>query len=281
MKRAVFSTIAFLLIFTASQGICMAGVGILNGLTHVRSVELGTVYEGVLILNNTGDRAEDVRIYQTDYRFLFDGKKFYDDPGLNPRSNAPWISYSPERLSVPAQEQIQVKYQVSVPRDVSLAGTYWSILMVEVIPAAASASSQKSQDKISFGITQVFRYGVQIVTHIGDSGERNIRFLNIQLEDKENKRFLNIDVENTGERWLRPYLTLELYDEQGVQAGILEGGRWRIYPGTSVRYSVELGQLAKGKYSALILVDNKDENVFGAQYSLDIKSALGGPVGKL
>jgi hypothetical protein len=75
---------------------------------------------------------------------------------------------------------------------------------------------------------------------------------------------------------LRPFLTLELYDEQGLAAGTFEGGRWRIYPGTSVRYAVDLSKVDKGKYSALILVDNKDENVFGAQYSLEIDSPLGG-----
>jgi hypothetical protein len=276
MKRAAFMTALFLLIFAASQGLCRAGVGILNGLTHARSTEAGTVYEGLLVLNNTGDRAEEVQIYQTDYRFLYNGKKFYEDPGQNPRSNATWISFAPERLRIPAQEQIELKYEVMVPRDSSLKGTYWSVLMVEVIPPAKAALSEKSRDQISFGITQVFRYAVQIVTHIGSSGERNIRFLKISLEDKEDKRFLIIDVENTGEHWLRPFLTLELFDSEGNPAGTFDAGRWRIYPGTSVRYQVDLSQVAKGQYSALILVDNKDENVFGAQYSLDITSLLGG-----
>ena len=274
MKRKLLWATMFMILISASGQICAAGVGILNGLTHARSVEAGTTYEGIIVLNNMGDSAEEVRLYQTDYRFLYDGKKFYDDPGQNLRTNAPWITYSPERLRIPAQGQIEVKYQVSVPGDPTLLGSYWSVIMIEVIPPVNAAPSSKSTDQISFGIAQVFRYAVQIVTHIGNSGERNIKFLNIKMEDTENKRSLHVDVENTGERWLRPYLTIEIYDEDGNPAGVFEGGRWRIYPGTSVRYSVDLTGMTEGKYSALILVDNKDDNVFGAQYSLEIKSRV-------
>ena len=79
-----------------------------------------------------------------------------------------------------------------------------------------------------------------------------------------------MDVENIGERWLTPVLFVELYAENGEYAGKFEGGKWRIYPGTSVRYRVDLTSLPEGTYKALIFVDNLDEYVFGAEYTLDI-----------
>ena len=48
-----------------------------------------------------------------------------------------------------------------------------------------------------------------------------------------------------------------------------ETDRKRLYPGTSVRYSVDLTEVASGSYQALVVVDNGDEHVFGAQYGLE------------
>jgi len=43
----------------------------------------------------------------------------------------------------------------------------------------------------------------------------------------------------------------------------------RIYPGTSVRHKIDLSSLPGGKYMALVVADNGDEYIFGAQYTLE------------
>ena len=140
--------------------------------------------------------------------------------------------------------------------------------MVEEQPKApAEAASDKNQ--IRFGVRQVMRSGIQVVTHIGETGARKIQFLKTDLIRSGSSKSLAIDVLNTGERWLRPFLTADLVDEKGVSLGRFDGGRWRLFPGTSVRYTIDFGMIPDGKYKALIVLDNKDESVFGAQYTLD------------
>ena len=79
---------------------------------------------------------------------------------------------------------------------------------------------------------------------------------------------MQVDIENTGQRWLRPYLWAELYDDTGRYIGRFENGRKRIYPGTSVRYKVDLSDVPKGIYKALVVADCGGDYVFGAERTL-------------
>ena len=120
------------------------------------------------------------------------------------------------------------------------------------------------------GVRQVLRYGVQIVTHVGDTGARTIRFADKMLTlTGDGRRMFFADVENTGERGLRPFVWLELYDMDGVKLGPYRSERKRLYPGTSARYSVDLTEVPGGSYQAFVVVDNGDEYAFGAQYGLE------------
>jgi len=53
--------------------------------------------------------------------------------------------------------------------------------------------------------------------------------------------------------------------------GKIEGGKFRIYPGCSVRHKIDLKDVPKGRYKALIVADNGDENIFGSRWNLEIE----------
>lgn len=247
-----------------------AQVGILNGLTQEKVCKPGEVFESYMRLKNNGPKEETVRIYQTDYSFTADGKSFYDEPGKLPRSNASWITVNARQVTIPGQGTLDVKYVCKVPDSKSLAGTYWSIVMFEIVPPGQRIASNPAKKDIQFGVSQVTRYGVQIVTHLGDSGARSLKFLATDLIQGKEGKILQVDLENDGERWLRPESYVEIYTDKGESAGKIGGGRLRIFPGTSVRFKFDVSALKAGAYNALIVFDNKDASVFGAQYKLNI-----------
>jgi len=113
------------------------------------------------------------------------------------------------------------------PANKPLTGTYWSMLMVESLPKGHPETDGALNDKVGVGVLQVTRYGVQIATHIGDSGKRKVKFLKSKLFTKEGKRFLQIDLENIGERWLNPIMWAELYDKKGGLIGRFESGAFQ------------------------------------------------------
>jgi hypothetical protein len=140
--------------------------------------------------------------------------------------------------------------------------------MVEGVPKSSRESSQAEPGKTKLGITQITRYGIQMITHIGQTGEPKLQFLDTKVCKGENKRIMQVDVENVGQRWLRPVLWVELYDENGGHIGRFEGQKKRIFPNTSVRYKVDLSNVEKGDYKALVLADGGGDYIFGANYTL-------------
>ena len=246
-----------------------AQVGIVSGLTQEKVCKPGEAFQSFITIRNYGPTAEDVRIYQTDYAFTFDGKGFYDPPGKAARSNSAWITTGHKQLTIAGSSQVELRYAAKLPDDPSLIGTYWSVIMVEVLPKTEAAPPGAPKKEPNLGITQVMRYAVQIVTHIGDTGSRKLKFIGTELLQEKDQKTFQVDVENAGERWLRTYSRLELYSQKGELVGKYEGERLRTYPGTSVRFKFDVSHITEGRYKALVMLDNKDSYVFGAQYTLD------------
>lgn len=269
--RSAAASVVGLLVALGTEIALAAPVSVLGGLTREIVLQPGARSEGRIVLRNNTDQPQEVKVYQTDYLFWADGRNEYGEPGSTPRSNARWIVYTPHQLTVPPKATESVYYTIQVPQQADLRGTYWSMLMVEPISAETLEPPRQEEGKVTIGIRTVLRYGIQMVTHIGDTGERNLRFADRQLVVEGGKRTLRLDLENTGERWLRPTVWAELFDERGMSLGRFEGGRFRIYPGCSVRYQIDLSEVPAGKYRALIVADNGDEYVFGAQYELDLR----------
>ena len=185
------------------------------------------------------------------------------------RSNAKWLSFSPNRMIIPSESTMTVNYTMKVPAgDPNLAGTYWSMLMVEEIPETSPESSQAEEITPQVGITQIIRYGIQMVTHIEDTGERKLEFLETKLLRKEDKRILKVDIGNTGQRWLRSSLWVELYDDTGRYIGRFENDRRRIFPGASVRFKIDLSNVPKGSYQSLVVADCGGDDIFGTNLTL-------------
>lgn len=272
MKTRTIIFLAVLALTLLIPPTATAGISVAGGLSRKKQAEIGETYQGLISLKNTSDEPQEVKVYQTDYTFFFNGKRFYSEAGKIPRSSANWISFNPHRMIIPPGSTTTVNYTVKVPDDPNLVGTYWSMLMVEGIPKSSPLSSQQEEGKTKVGITQVMRYAIQMVTHIRDTGERKLKFLETKLVRETKKRLLQVDMENIGERYLAPSLWAELYDEQGRYTGKFEACVLGLYPGTSVRYNVDLSDVSEGNYQAMVVADCGGDYIFGANYTLKIEN---------
>jgi P pilus assembly chaperone PapD len=248
-----------------------AAIIVTGSLTHELEVAPGGSYEASIDVLNQGNDPQEVRAYQTDYSFSADGSVMYGDPGKLTRSNARWLTVSPRQFTIPPNETMQIRLTVQVPNDAAMTGTYWSVVMVEPVPPGSPESSSPAPKQTGMGINQVLRYAVQVVTHLGSSGTRQLKFSQLRLTAENDKRFLVVDVQDTGERWLRGSLSVDLFDSAGKHVVKLDGGTQRMYPGTSVRFSVDLAGVQEAAYKALIVVDCGGNDVFGANVNLVLK----------
>jgi hypothetical protein len=244
----------------------LGNILVLNGLTHEFKVLQGEVKTGFIELKNLSDVAQSVQLYKRDYWYSYNGENRNDEPGTLARSNAKWIEINPTFITLQPDESTTVEYSITVPSVDSLKGSYWSVIMVEGLtpPDTSKAKGIK--------INTVIRYAIQIVTSIGDSGTRNLSFLNFNLDKQKEKTELSVDIENTGEWMLRPELSLEVYNTDGESAGVIKAEKRKLYPGTSARIILDLTKLKAGKYSGVLIADCGDDYVFGSNLSLEIKN---------
>lgn len=271
MKKTLLPAVLAALFFLSSR--VFAQISVIGELSQDREARPGEKYEGIILVKNDTNEPQEAKVYQTDYSFHFSGTNNYGDPGTNPRSNARWVAFSPSFLTIPPQGTMAVNFTVAVPTDTAkkFVGTYWSMLMIEGIPEGSAESSVPPKDKkAQMGIMQNIRYGVQIATLIAGTGDRKINFIDVPkiVRTNEGKRILQIDIENVGDIGMRPEVYVELFDEKGISKGKYPGNRYRIYPGTSVRQSIDLTSIPQGTYKALVVVDAGGDDVFGAQYTL-------------
>jgi hypothetical protein len=263
--------LVLLAVWLVAPGVRAQGVGIDGDLTREDTVAAGETAGGSVILRNNSAKPQSVKVYQTDYMFFADGRVLYGEPGSTPRSNAKWLTISLHELVVPPNASATVTYTVQAPADPHLLGTYWSMLMFELVPEDVLVPPTSGQGR-GVGIRQITRYAVQIATHVGTGGRSELKFADQELvKGADGVYSLRVDLENTGERWLRPSIWMEVFSATGQSLGRFQGAQVRLYPGCSAREDVKLSALAPGDYRALVVADNGDENVFGIQYELTIK----------
>jgi hypothetical protein len=270
MRNFLLFCVSAAMLFCAEAA---AQISVVGELSNDKDARPGEKYEGAVSVRNDSNEPQEVKVYQTDYMFFRDGTNTYGEPGTVPRSNAKWITFSPSFVTVPPLSTVTISYSVDVPQDtpaMKLVGSYWSMLMVEgIAKGSAESAAQQDPKKAQMGIRQTIRYGIQIATHIAETGTKKINFVDAKLiPDEKGKRYLQVDLENTGELWIRPEVYVELFDDQGASKGKFSGVRYRMYPGTSVRQMIDLTSAAAGSYKALVVVDAGGEDVYGAEYTL-------------
>lgn len=267
----MFRTIVILMAACATTA--WSQVSVVGDLSQMKEARPGESYSGVILVKNDTPEIQEAKVYQTDYTFHFSGTNDYAEPGSLPRSNARWVAFSPAFVTLPPNATVAVNFTVSVPRDTvgKLQGTYWSMLMVEGVRRGSAESSSGDKDRAEVGISQTIRYGIQVVTSIAGTGAPNVKFIDAKLLKKEDgARVLQVDVENSGDRFMRPEVYVELFDEFGLSRGRYSTSIFRLYPGTSVRYAVDLSAAPSGTFKALVVVDAGGEEAFAAQYTLPL-----------
>ena len=141
------------------------------------------------------------------------------------------------------------------------------MLLIEDVPISDTGEAKKN----TISIVQVVRFGVQLVTNLGNNPLVTVKYMNANLTIDDEYKSLSIDIQNDGQLWLRPLVYAEVYDLLGKYIGKFEGGKKRIYPSTSVRITMDLTGVPEGEYKALVISDGGEGAVFGGTYTLKLE----------
>jgi hypothetical protein len=255
-------------LISAVPAISRAQISVLSSLVEEKEAAKGENYAGRIVISNPTTSPQAVRLFKTDYSFKADGTTNYDDAGTMQRSNANWVSLQSERIVVPPRSEVTVPYTVVVPPSDSLRGTYWSAIKVqaaETAPGSATGGGRQAQ----VGIGSVIEYAVQVATHIGATGTRTVKLEKPAAgHDSTGSATLDLDVLTTGDRAVRPKLSAEVYDAQGVVKARAKHDRGLVYPGSSFRQHFDFGKLPAGTYKVQVFVDTGSPQIFASQFTI-------------
>lgn len=246
-----------------------AGLVIVGETVHRTAVTPGATITGTITILNNGSSPVEARLYQTDYSFKAAGENDYGAPGTSPRSNAKWFTLDANQLSVPTNGTVTVNYRGAVPLDAKLAGSFWSLVMVEQTEAVVAPTKGAPTERRA-AIRTVVRHAVQVVTDMGNPSPAELRVLGKSFEADSSGKAFSLDVENRGQWLTRPDVSMEVFDATGASAAKVAAAKVRLYPACSFRYRFDLTSLKPGKYNALVMLDSGDDNVSGAQYVFEI-----------
>ena len=246
-----------------------------GGYSHEFTTVPGGSYKGSFKLKNMGKTPQEIKLYLEDYLFNAKGESSFIAAHLrkNTRSNSQWIKFSPSHITLAPHSERTINYTVRIPK-YSLSGTYWSALIVEPISKHSLESSQNanSDKKVHMKIEQVSRHAIQIVTQMGETGKVNLQLKNPLMNKRDNKRTFSLDAYNSGSRWIKPKVWLDIHDQKGNFIGKFEGQGARIYPNTSARFPIDISRLKTGKYKGLFVIDGGNNNdIMATDINLTIK----------
>ncbi len=239
----------------------VASITVSSPLFMSETTTLGTTYSGTIDIANAGDRNERVQLSKSDYLFTSDGNNRFNNPGTDPRSNAPWITLSSDDVVIAPGKLVKVAYTVNVPTNENLVGTYWSIVFVEAI--TDTLLNPDKPDDGTVGVEMNLRFGVQIVSQIGHTGKKSIAIDNVQVEKGSEIKTISFDITNTGERSIAANIYAQVYTDKGKYVGRFEGRRTGTFPECSVKASIKFPDLESGKYRMQIIADGGANDVFG------------------
>ena len=245
-----------------------AQLSITNEMIHLDSAALGQTYSGKVGIKNNGKADERVSVYLNDYLFFADGSNKFGEPGKDARSNASWMSLAESEFIIAPGKDHEVAYSIKVPQKEGIVGSYWCLVMVQSITQSL-LNPESKPDQV--GVQAGMRFAVQVVTNIGETGIRKLRFYDTKLQKGDQSSSLQVSLENTGERELSATPHADLYNAEGTPVGQFKLPGVLLYPGTSVRLQFPLVGLAKGRYKAQVVADCGGSDLFGAMYSIDLK----------
>ena len=272
--RLAWPVVVVLIVVLVTVQSASGQITVTGALIVERNAAPGETYQGVITLRNTTNTAQTATLSLADYRFNASGSNSFDPPGAHARSNTPWITLSQQAVSVPPQGTQLVNYTVTVPiSDATYvlgatagpplsAGSYWSVVLVE-----GEDRSKAPADSSALTITPKIRFAVQLVTHVGQTGECRLAFGNPRVQTGS----MVVDVTGQGTRACRPNLKLEVYDSTGAlkHTAALRGSY--LYPETSTRQTFALAALPPGTYSFLVLADVGADKLQGARFQVQVR----------
>jgi len=222
------------------------------------SIPAGSSYTGTVKVYNQANHPVAVKIYLQDWEYTDkqDGSKDFFPAGSTSFSCAPWISFSPSELIIPAYGVKQVNYTINIPSQAI--GAYYCVMFFETDMGKSAEAKELAPEEMQSSIALKVRLGLLFFVESKDTAKRRAEITNFSVEKSHKDKYLLIqaDLKNTGNTYIIAYGTYHIMDNKGIVYARGEFNKVYTFAGDTAKLIATWKEgLPKGKYSAVLTVD--------------------------
>ena len=232
------------------------------------AVARGQTTNGTIEVQNESEEPTELEVYLQDWEYTEGGSgdKLFSVPGSSTRSAAGWISFYPQKLSLPAHGKAVVEYTIRVPADASAGGRY-AVMFFE------SALGKGKPDEQGVSVQYTGRIGTLFEVQVAGTVERVGEITKVEIGTVSEDRPLRLIYTfiNKGNIVLRPKTIFNIVDALGHYFGRGEFKPLYIFPGRSGSSATEWkGSLKPGDYTLVLTGDLGEHQVVVAEHPLHV-----------
>lgn len=237
-----------------------ADIGISPSRLELRARPGDTVSTVITVLKTSGSDQQ-VATEIDDWTLDVAGEIAFREAGSLDHSASPWLTVDvPEFVLAPGSTQQEVRVEVAVPADASLAGTYHSVLFFTVVAAP--------EDTGPVGVTTTTRVGLIVYVTIEDTEQVEVELADFYDVDETT---LALVVANVGNTMVRVGGVVELRNEEGDLVRSLPLPQVPVMRDAEREVRLALpDDLEPGFYVALALVDDGRGDLLVGELLLDL-----------
>lgn len=268
MLRKLFITAITLLFVGISYSSIGQNLGV-HPTTLNFAVANGQSETQVINLSNGSAKKVQFRLYLNDWlRDTVGGHLYYRADTL-PRSCAKWISLGSNFIELQPGQSTQLSVKIQLPdAPEETKKMKWAMLFVETVEEANSANNKQAQATVR----NLLRVGVHIYQTPPTATERAVKVIDLKpAPDMPNT--YQLSCQNTGDVMMECKSYLELASLKDGSKTKLDPIEFPIFPDQRRLITFELPKnLAKGKYSALAVIDGgEDMSLEALESEIEVK----------
>ncbi len=241
-----------------------SSVIVTNGLTHIYSGISGTQIQGEIILLNNSDEEQTVSFSLHEAIFSCTGDRTFSTTQSHLKSSLKWFDGSLMDKVLKSREQYSYKFIINIPKDQTLRGTFWNMLMVDI-----EKPIKKEKLAKNIGLNTKMRYAIALITNVNSLDEVSLDFQKVDIDKTTDNKNLIVKIANQNSFIEGVKLSLEVYDSEGENIFQKTTKRGLVFPGFCKDYTINISELPKGNYTCLLVADSR-EKFIGTNVSLAI-----------
>ncbi len=245
----------------------LSDVGVAVSPTRVNfNVKPGESKSYEVTITNETKRKRTFKAALKDFDMDKSGSPAFMLAGSSEHSLSKWINISPTFMELAPGGVQKVKITLSLPDSEGLNRASWCIMMVEETKERQVLETEASDQKIAFGITPTFGFGVYLYQNPPNVANNKVEIKNFTIQKADSKqRNIELALNNTGDGIATCTAYVELTNTNTGKTQRLLVKRFVILPGYRRNYLFALPEkLDKGNYSAVGVLDFGSKEVVEA-----------------